>query len=109
MIKKILAVVVAAVWDGAIVGIIPQPDPADAAVTSQAARSQVTGIADSNRPAAIAAVRVPEIGKPLCTQGWPYYEQSCLRDGRRPDGKARVVRVVTPNHSNAGRTPQTRR
>ena len=103
MIKKILAVVVAAVFAGAIVGFIPQPDPADAA------RSQVTGIADSNRPAAIAAVRVPEIGKPLCTQGWPYYEQSCLRDGRRPDGKARVVRVVTPNHSNAGRTPQTRR
>jgi hypothetical protein len=30
----------------------------------------------------------------VCQQSWPYYEQSCLRDGGAGDGKPRVVRVV---------------
>jgi hypothetical protein len=37
-----------------------------------------------------------------CVQHWPYYEQSCLRDARRPDGVERAVRVIaiglTGNH-----------
>jgi hypothetical protein len=109
MIKKILAVVAAAVCAGAIVGFVPEPAPAVAAGTSQAARSQGTSMLDSNKPAVVAAARVPEIRKAVCTQGWPYYEQSCLHDGRRSDGKARVVRVVTASHSVAGRTSQSRR
>ncbi len=109
MIKKVLAIVAAAVCAGAIVGFIPQPAPAVAAGTSQAVQSQGTRISDSNKPAVVAAARVPEIRKDGCTQGWPYYEQSCLRDDRRPDGKARVARVVTADRSVTGRTSQTRR
>jgi hypothetical protein len=81
MIKNILAIAAAAVCAGAIVGFIPAPAPAIAAGTPQAVQSQ----------------------------GWPYYDPSCLHDSRRPDGKARAVRVVTVNHAIAGRTSQTRR
>jgi hypothetical protein len=109
MIKKILAIVAAAFCAGAIVGFIPQPAPAVAAGTPHAVQSQTTSIPDSNTTAVATAARVPEIGKPLCMQGWPYYEQSCLHDGRRADGKARAVRVVTAAHSVAGRTSQPRR
>jgi hypothetical protein len=108
MIKNILAIAAAAVCAGAIVGFIPEPAPAVAAGTPQAVQAQVTDNSGSNRPA-VAAAHVPEIHGAGCTQGWPYYETSCLRDGRRPDGKARVVRVVTGNHAIAARTPQTRR
>jgi hypothetical protein len=31
-----------------------------------------------------------------CSQReWPYYETSCLRDAKYPDGKARAVRVIS--------------
>src|SRR5271155_1463748 len=36
--------------------------------------------------------------KVVCEQSWPYYEQSCLRDGGAVDGKSRVVRVVATDH-----------
>jgi len=29
-----------------------------------------------------------------CLQSWPYYERSCLRDGRQHDGNARTVRLI---------------
>jgi hypothetical protein len=106
MFKKILAVVVAAVCAAVIVGFIPAPAPAVAAGTPQAVHAQLTGNSESSTPAVVAA-RIPEIGRIGCTHGWPYYEPSCLRDDRRPDGKARVVRVVTANHASAVR--QTRR
>jgi hypothetical protein len=31
-----------------------------------------------------------------CLQSWPYYERSCLRDGRQQDGNGRTVRLITP-------------
>jgi hypothetical protein len=31
-----------------------------------------------------------------CVQSWPYYERSCLRDGRAQDGNARAVRLIAP-------------
>ena len=109
MIKNILAIAAAAVCAGAIVGFIPAPAPAIAAGTPQAVQSQGLISSESNKPAVVAAAHVPEIRKAGCTQGWPYYDPSCLHDGRRPDGKARAVRVVTVNHAIAGRTSQTRR
>jgi hypothetical protein len=34
-----------------------------------------------------------------CLQGWPYYEHSCLRDGRQLDGNARTVRLIATGGS----------
>jgi len=109
MIKKILAIVAAAFCAGAIVEFIPEPTPADAAGASPAVRSHRTIISDSKKPAVFAAVRVAESRQALCSQSWPYYEPSCLHDGRRADGKMRVVRVIITDRSVAGSTLQTRR
>ena len=109
MFEKILAIVAAAACAAVIVGFIPPPAPAVAAGTSQAVPPHATSISDSSSPAIGAAVRIPEIRKSVCTQAWPYYEPSCLHDGRRSDGKARVVRVVTADRAVVGRSSQTRR
>jgi hypothetical protein len=109
MIKKILAVIAAALCAGAIVEFIPEPTPADAAGASPAVRSHRTIISDSNKPAVFAAVRIAESPKASCSQGWPYYEPPCLHDGRQADGKMRVVRVIITDRSVAGHTSQTRR
>jgi len=109
MIKNILAIVAAAVCAGAIAEFIPEPIPADAAGALPAARSPETNIADSNKPAVFAAVRIAESRKAVCSQVWPYYEPPCLHDGRRVDGKMRVVRVIITDRSVAGHTSQTRR
>jgi hypothetical protein len=47
-------------------------------------------------PPAVKADRldVRSTGKD-CTQAWPYYETSCIRDRTRPDGQARVVRIIS--------------
>ncbi len=109
MIKKILAIVAAAVCAGAIVEFIPELAPAVAAGASQAAHSQGTSISDSSKPAVAAVAGIPEIREAVCTQGWPYYEPGCLHDGRRSDGRARVVRVIIADRSVAGGTLQARR
>jgi hypothetical protein len=109
MIKKILAIIAAALCAGAIVEFIPEPSPADAAGVSAAAQSNGTSISDSNKPWVVAAARLPGILGAVCTQAWPYYEPACLRDGRRTDGKMRVVRVIITDRSVAGPTSQTRR
>jgi hypothetical protein len=52
-----------------------------------------------------AAVSTPDIGAQTvainapdtsggCLQSWPYYERSCLRDGRQQDGNTRAVRLI---------------
>jgi hypothetical protein len=109
MIKKILAVISAAVCAGAIVEFTPEPAPADAVGALPVARSHETIISASNQPAVFAAVRIAESPKAFCSQGWPYYEPPCLHDGRRADGKMRVVRVIIADRSVAGHTSQTRR
>ncbi len=109
MIKSILAVIAAAVCAGAIVEFIAEPPPAVAAGTAPAAQSRGTSIADSEKPAVVAVVRIAESQKAICAQGWPYYEPTCLRDGRQSDGKARAVRLITADGSVAGRTWQAPR
>ena len=109
MIKNILAVVAAAVCAGAIVEFIPEPPPAVAAGTAPAAQSQGTSISDSNKPWVVAAARLPDIRGAVCARAWPYYEPACLHDGRRSDGKVRVVRVIITDRSLTDRTLQTQR
>ncbi len=40
----------------------------------------------------------PEAGV-SCVQSWPYYERSCLHDGRQHDGNARTVRLIATGGS----------
>ncbi len=69
MLRTLAAVVAAAVCAGVMVALIPPPEPA------VAGRTPLPSGAD--------------LRKPVCTQSWPYYEQSCLSDARQP-----TVRVV---------------
>ncbi len=109
MIKKILAIVAAAACAGAIIEFIPEAAPAVAAGVSAAAQSHGTSVSDRAKPAVLDAARIAERRKAVCAQAWPYYEPTCLRDGRRSDGEVRVVRVIITDRSVAGRTLQTRR
>lgn len=108
MISRILAAVAATACTAAIVGSIPASAPIVAARPPQAVQLQTTRISGSDYVVA-AAVAVPGIRENVCTQDWPYYEQSCLHDSRRSDGKERVVRVVAVDRSVAGRGSQLRR
>jgi len=87
MLKTIAAVIVAAVCAGMIVGLIPPPGAALAAITPQASVDGELAVA--------AEARLAGIRKPACTQHWPYYERACLSDIRQPSGKARAVRLIT--------------
>lgn len=104
MISKILAIVAAAVCAGAIVEFAPEPAPAVAAGAAAATPTDAS-IADSDKPATIAAMRIAESRKAVCSQAWPYYEPVCLHDNRQSDGKARAVRLIIANGS-VGRISQ---
>jgi len=94
MIKKILAVITAAVCAGAITEFIPESAPAVAAGVSAAAQSHATSISD-------------RVGT-ICSQAWPYYEPACWHDDRGSAGTIRVVRVIVSDRSVTGRTSQAR-
>jgi hypothetical protein len=40
---------------------------------------------------------VRPLGSACSERGWPYYEVTCLRDSNRPTGRARTVRIVSPD------------
>ena len=109
MIKKILAVISAAVCAGAIAEFIPEAAPAVAAGVSAAAQSHGTSVSDRAKPAVLDAARIAERRKAVCAQAWPYYEPTCLHDDQRSDGTVRVVRVIVADGSVTERTSQTRR
>ena len=107
MIKKILAIIAAAVCAGAIIEFIPESVPAVAADVSAAAPSHATSIPDRAKPAVPDAARIAERRRAICSQVWPYYEPACWHDERRSDGTIRVVRVIVADHSVTGRSLQT--
>ncbi len=109
MIKKILAIVAAAACAGAIIEFIPEAAPAVAAGVSAAAQSHGTSVSDRAKPAVLDAAGIAERRKAVCAQAWPYYEPTCLRDGRRTDGKMRVVRVIAADRLVKDTTSPTRR
>jgi hypothetical protein len=109
MFKRVVVTVSAAACAGLIIGFIPKLAPPVAAEPSRSIHSPGASISDNERPTIVVAARVPEIRKAACTQSWPYYEQSCLHDARRADGRARIVHVVTFNHSIEDPTSQLRR
>lgn len=65
---------VAVAWSDALVG---------------AARVADRGDAMNARPA----------GSSCSSRAWPFYDTVCLRDLRRPDGRARAVRIVVAGSS----------
>jgi hypothetical protein len=87
MLKGILAIIGAAIGAALIVGLIPPPTQAAAAVP---AAVTVVG----TQSVAAVSVAAEETAATSCAQAWPYYETSCLRDGRRPNAAARTVRVI---------------
>ncbi len=95
MYAKLLAVIAAAVGAAVIVSFIPPPQLASAAKAPQA------NVVATEKPRADAVdteKQTPMLAPPAtCTQGWPHYEQNCL--SRRPNGTARVARVVAMDRS----------
>ncbi len=92
MFKSILGVVAAAMCAATIVAFVPEPEPATAATTPQGDQHGI----QAGLP--IAAAPLADAGGATCTQTWPYYERSCLRDSRRPNGEARTARVIPTDH-----------
>jgi hypothetical protein len=85
--KKILLAIAAAAACAGIVVLAPELAPKSAMAATQSGESGAL---------TQAVVLMEEKGQSdsVCSQPWPYYEQSCLRDARVPNGVERVVRVI---------------
>ena len=85
--KKILLAIAAAAACAGIVVLAPElaPKSAMAATQSNASGAVTPGFV-------VAKAKRQSNG--TCLEHWPYYEQSCLRDARLPNGVERVVRVI---------------
>ncbi len=83
MLKAFYAITAAAIVAGAFVATLSISEQVEA-------RGSVPGMK------ADRADTRPLAGK--CSENaWPYFEASCLRDTRNPFGKAREVRIVSPD------------
>ena len=90
MLKGLLAISAAAVCAGMIVGFVPPPEPAAAAATLRTnARNELSNVAINSAPVVSTTS--------ACTQTWPYYEQSCLRDSRQIGRAAPTARIIPSN------------
>src|SRR5215470_70675 len=85
MIKLILAIAAAAACAGIVV-LAPELGPKGAMAAVQSRESGAL-----TRRVVIAKEQQSDSG---CSQHWPYYEQSCLRGARLPNGAERVVHVI---------------
>jgi hypothetical protein len=101
MFRLVVAVAVAAACAAVFVGFVPPPTPALAAV-----ESAHDNIAQAATPAPLSR---GDVASAVCAQAWPYYETGCLRDSRRQDGRAAVVRVVAFTKPAANRVQQVQR
>ena len=45
------------------------------------------------------AMNARPAGSSCSSRAWPFYDTVCLRDLRRPDGRARAVRIVVAGSS----------
>jgi hypothetical protein len=97
MVKSTLAIVGAAAVVAAIVALIPPPQSAVASTEIDIPSLAVATVAAAPLPVADAQA------DKSCTRAWPYYEQSCLRNSGRTNGKTRLVRVIADNGSVADR------
>jgi hypothetical protein len=124
MVKMIAVVVTASTCAGVIVTTVPVITPEVAVSTTQ--RVEQSTLSTTNVDVATVRVvpttsnlrSVDEINRPVeqdlaggdwdqqivCQQSWPYYERSCLHDGRTAAGGLPVVRIIVTNRSAAGKT-----
>lgn len=110
MIGKMLAVIAAVACAGITVGFIPSSAPAWTGGTSIVIQSKGTDSSNSSKIAeAAAGQQAAGIRNTICTQSWPYYEPSCLREGTAPGHNPRVVRVVTADRAVTGSISQAQR
>ncbi len=101
--RCVIAVIAAAAIAAVIVGLVPPPGPAAAAADAGPAQAITSSLAAPMQVAVSepATANQPDVHN--CTQAWPYYEPSCLRNGRRPDGNTRIVRLIDDDRSVADR------
>ena len=92
MLKGLSAILLAGVSAGFIVGFVSEPERAAAAASPAAKLTNAQNNAAINKALLIAAAAT-------CTQTWPYYERSCLRDNRL----LRSVRCADRSSPGAGR------
>ena len=111
MIRKITAVIAAAVCAGVLVTFVPGLAPEVAAGASPPVDQSKA--APFNKPAEVAAANAADVRNAMeqnirdgsrnranaCVESWPYYERSCLRGGHHTDGDPRVVRVIAMDRS----------
>lgn len=88
MIGKLSAIMASAACAYVVVALVPGLVPPVAAHAAQKPALEQTAVAQT-------AVEAAAVGRPACTESWPYYEPACLHDARQPDGRARVVRMVS--------------
>lgn len=116
MIKKLAAVIAAAISAGFIVAFVPGlgPEAASGATqsldrgTASSVRVNTAALAVAPAPAAAAIPAAAGIHFIGCEKSWPYYEASCMR-GMRQAETPRVVRVINVDRAPAGRPVQARR
>jgi hypothetical protein len=113
MIKKIIAIVAAATCGGAIVTFVSGLATETSARASQQTDLRGSSVGHINKPLVAAApdavyaykaaeqnIRgVSRNSTSLCSQSWPYYEQSCLFDRNQIARNVRVVRVINMDRS----------
>lgn len=88
MIGKISAILASAACAYLLVTLVPGFTPE---VAARAAPQPALPQAATGHDTTAAALH----RKPACVETWPYYEPECLRDDRQPDGRARIVRIVS--------------
>jgi hypothetical protein len=86
MFKQILAIIAAAVC-AALVVIVPELGSESAMASTQSGQFGVPS-------REVVVEKEAQKSKSDCLQGWPYYEHTCLRDARVPNGAGRMVRVI---------------
>jgi hypothetical protein len=86
--KKILLAIAAAAACAGIVVLAPDLAPKSAMAATQSGESGVL-------TQAVVVMKEKRQSDGDCSQHWPYYEQSRLRDARLPNGVERVVRVIS--------------
>ncbi len=98
MIERTTAIIAAALCASFIVVFAPGFAPEVAAGAANLRSSPALNAQQANAGQAGAAPRLrggQRHGETACAESWPYYEVSCIRDDRQPDGRARAVRIVS--------------
>jgi hypothetical protein len=93
MIKQILAIIAAAAC-AALVVIVPELASESAMASTQSGQFGVPSLE-------VVVAKEAQKSKNDCSQGWPYYEHTCLHDARLPNGARRMVRVIAVDRINS--------